>query len=164
MQIFKFKEFINEEYNSQLNETGIPIYKGTILEPQDSIKRNKLLTELEILLDQLKNGDIKELTVLAEIPTQGKNAPQYLKDIYAEMGITGKEDNEDKYDEETDVYIGSRPDNLDEPKHNIFVDSEFIVKGVDINRNVILGTPYSLKNKDIIIDIDPENVEEIFIQ
>lgn len=168
MEILRFGQFVNEQRNEELNETGIPLYRGTILEPQDTIKRNKLLKELEGMLAQYAEGKIKEVTVLAEIPTQGKNTPQYLKDIYTEMGISAekeKESGEDEYDEETDVFKGPRPDNIDdEPKHNIFVDSEFLVKNVDYTKNRILATPYSLKGKDIVIEIDPENVEEVFVQ
>ena len=163
MNILRFNEFVNES-NEQVNESGIPFFRGSILEPERTIKRNKLLQELQVLLGEVANGELLEITVIAEIPTQGKNTPQYLKDIYAEMGMEDKEDEEDKYDPETDVFLGDRSKNPDEPKHNIFVDSEFLVKDVDITKNIIIGSPYSLKGKNLIIEIDPENVEEVFVK
>ena len=156
MAILKFSEFINE--------SGIPLYRDTAINPEKTIKRNKLLQELQDLLTRFAEGEISEISVLAEIPTQGKNAPQYLKDIYAEMGVTGGEEDEDDYDPETDVYTGNRDLNPDEPKQNIFVDSEFLVKDVDEARNVIIAIPYSLKKKNVLVEITPEMVDEAFIK
>lgn len=165
--ILRFSEFISESQN--VNESGIPIYRGAIYTPERTIKRNKLLQELQDLLSQVMDGNLQELTVLAEIPTQGKNTPQYLKDIYAEMGIekeTGKEDSEESmYDPETDVYKGDRDKNPDEPSMNIFVDSEFVVKEIDMEKGLIIGVPYSLKRKsNILVEIDPDTVDEVFIK
>ena len=162
MAILRFNEFISGSA-PQVNESGIPLYRGTVVNPERTIKRNKLLEELQNLLTQFAEGKISEITVLAEIPTQGKNAPQYLKDIYAEMGVSDDEEEEEEYDPETDVYKGNRDINPDDSKQNIFVDSEFIVKNIDFTKNVILATPYSLKRKNIIVEIDPDNVDEVVI-
>ena len=165
MNILRFSQFINE--SNSVNESGIPLYRGADFNPERTIKRNRLLSELQELLGQVMSGDISELTVLADIPTQGKNAPQYIKDIYAEMGIEGygEEDTveleDDVYDPETDTY---KKADYEDKERNIFFDSEFIVKEVDMTKGVIIGIPYSLKKKNILVEIDPENVDEVFIK
>jgi hypothetical protein len=163
--IFDFNAFLNESYYS-INESGIPLYRGSNFNPERTIKRNRLLQELQDLLNQVMEGSISEVTVLAEIPTQGKNAPQYLKDIYAETGMSGSEEDEDSmYDPETDVYQGNRDINPDEPSTGIFVDSEFIVKEIDMTKGVIIGIPHSLRRREgVFAEIDPETVEEVFIK
>jgi hypothetical protein len=126
MNILRFSDFINEQsaYN-----VGVPIFRGTAINPEKTVKRNKLLPELQGYLSQIMSGDLTEITLVAEIPSRGKNSPQYLKDIYAEMGYDPSKE-EDIYDEETDTYLGNRDRTGDEPSTNIFVDSEFIVKEV----------------------------------
>lgn len=158
MRILRFLEFLNESvYN-----VGIPIFRGTSTQPERTVKRNKFIGELQAFLSQIANGTLTEITVVAEIPTQGKNAPDYLKAIYAEMGYDPSKDDEDMYDPETDVYLGNR--NMDEPSRNIFVDSEFIVKDVDESRGVIMAIPYSLKRKNIVIELTPDMIDECFIK
>jgi hypothetical protein len=144
MRILKFEEFLNEQ---SVYNVGVPIYRGNSFEAEKTIKRNALISELQDLLSQVASGALSELTVVAEIPTQGKNAPQYLKDIYSEMG-----------------YDPSKDRDMDEPSKNIFVDSEFLVKDVDQTRGVIMAVPYSLRRKGIMVEIAPEMVEEAFIK
>jgi hypothetical protein len=144
MRILKFEEFLNEQ---SVYNVGVPIYRGNSFEAEKTIKRNALISELQDLLSQVASGALSELTVVAEIPTQGKNAPQYLKDIYSEMG-----------------YDPSKDRDMDEPSKNIFVDSEFLVKDVDQTRGVIMAVPYSLRRKGIMVEITPEMVEEAFIK
>ena len=81
MRILKFSEFLNEQ---SVYNTGVPLYRGTSFEPERTIKRNQLISELRSLLTQVMNGTLSEISLVAEIPTQGKNAPQYLKDIYSD--------------------------------------------------------------------------------
>jgi hypothetical protein len=166
MNILRFEQFINE--SNSVNESGIPLYRGTDFNPERTIKRNRLLQEVQDLLGQVMTGDLTEVTVLADIPTQGKNAPQYIKDIYAEMGIEGYGEEEettdledDVYDPETDTY---KKADYEDKERNIFFDSEFVVKEVDMTKGVIIGIPYSLKRKNILVEIDPENVDEVFIK
>jgi hypothetical protein len=166
MNILRFAQFINE--SNSVNESGIPLYRGTDFNPERTIKRNRLLAEVQDLLGQVMSGDLTEVTVLADIPTQGKNAPQYIKDIYAEMGMEGYGEDEetedladDVYDPETDTY---KKVDYEDKERNIFFDSEFIVKEVDMTKGVIIGIPYSLKKKNILVEIDPENVDEVFIK
>ena len=151
--ILRFQDYINESF---LNESGVPVYVGTAVNPERTIRRNLLVQELISLLGQVHSGALKEVSVLADIPTQGKNAPEYLKDVYKELGV---EDEEDQYDPETDVYTGSR-----DTEKNVFVDSEFIVKDIDANTGVIVATPYSLKHENVLVEINMEDVEEIFIK
>ena len=162
MKLLRFFEFVNE--SNSVNESGIPVFRGANFNPERTIKRNRLLEELQDLLTQVMNGTISEVTVLGEVPTQGKNTPQYLKDIYSEMGVDIPDEEDDKYDPETDVYVGDRDKNPDDPSQNIFVDSEFVVKEVDFTRNLILATPYSLKRKNIVVELDPDTVDEVFIK
>ena len=152
-RILRFQDYINESF---LNESGVPVYIGTSVNPERTIRRNLLVQELISLLGRVHSGALKEVSVLADIPTQGKNAPEYLRDVYKELGV---EDEEDQYDPETDVYTGSR-----DTEKNVFVDSEFIVKDIDANTGVIVATPYSLKNQNVLVEISMEDVEEIFIK
>jgi hypothetical protein len=68
------------------------------------------------------------------------------------------------YDPETDVYMGNRNRSADEPSRNIFVDSEFIVKDVDEARGIIMAVPYSLKRKNVIVELTPDMIDECFIK
>lgn len=161
MKILRFEEFLNESvYN-----TGIPLYRGTSFQPERSIKRNKFIGELQDFLTQVANGTLKEITVIAEIPSQGKNAPQYLKDLYGEMGYSDRhEDDDSMYDPETDVYLGDRSRNPDEPARNIFVDSEFIVKDVDQSRGVVIAVPFSKRKSNITVELTPDIVDEVYVK
>jgi len=161
MKILRFEEFLNESvYN-----TGIPLYRGTSFQPERSIKRNKFIGELQDFLTQVANGTLKEITVIAEIPSQGKNAPQYLKDLYGEMGYSDRDEDDDSmYDPETDVYLGDRSRNPDEPARNIFVDSEFIVKDVDQSRGVVIAVPFSKRKSNITVELTPDIVDEVYVK
>jgi len=143
-----------------MNESGIPVYVGTGVNPEKTIKRNALLIELAGLLNEVNAGKLSEVSVLADIPTQGKNAPKYLQDIYSETGTASTSDEEDMYDPETDVYTGDR----NPADRSVFVDSEFIVKDINQETGMIIATPYSLKAKDTLVEIHPDVVEEVFIK
>jgi len=163
MNILRFQEFVNESY--LINESGVPLYRGQNFNPERTIKRNKIIQEIQDLLSEVMAGSISEVTVLADIPTQGKNAPQYIKDLYGEMGMEdfdqAEEFEDDIYDPETGTY---KKMDYEEKEKNIFVDSEFLVKDVDTVKGVIIGVPYSMKRKDIRVEIDPEVVEEVFVK
>lgn len=166
MSILRFIDFVNESYS--VNESGVPLYRGTNFNPERTIKRNILLSELQDILAQVMSGELTEVTVLADIPTQGKNAPQYIKDIYSEMGMKpsdGEMDDsgDDIYDPETDTYT-IRSGMGDDAERNIFVDSEFLVKDVDMTKGVIIGIPYSLRKKNIMVELDPETIDEVFVK
>ena len=159
MQILRFTQFVNE--SNSINESGIPLYRGTDFNSERTIKRNRLLPELQDLLGQVMSGDLEEVTLIAEIPSQGKNAPQYIKDLYSEMGMRSKP-TEMEYEEGYEAV--NKFEDEEDMESNIFVDSEFIVKEVDMVKGVILGIPYSMRNKNIVIEIDPDNVDEVFIK
>jgi len=144
MKILRFEDFLNESvYN-----VGVPVYRGTNFEPEMNIKRNRVIPEIQNFLSQIASGSLTELTVIAEIPSQGKNITPYLKDVYSELG----------YDPSKDKGIG------DEPSKNVFVDSEFLVKDVDVEKGIIIATPYSLRKKDVLVELTPEIIEEIFVK
>ena len=156
--ILRFEQF-NESLQA-MNESGVPVYVGTAVNPEKTIKRNTLLAELASLVNEVNAGKLSEVSVLADIPTQGRNAPQYLKDIYAETGTGSTSDEEDMYDEETDVYMGDR----NPADRSVFVDSEFLVKEINQETGMIIATPYSLKAKGTLVEIHPDVVEEVFIK
>jgi hypothetical protein len=156
--ILRFEQF--NESLQPMNESGIPVYVGTGVNPEKTIKRNTLILELMGLINEVNAGKLSEVSILADVPTQGRNAPQYLKDIYAEAGTGNVSDEDDMYDPETDVYTGDR----NPADKSIFVDSEFIVKDVNIETNMIIATPYSLKAKGTLVEIHPDVVEEVFIK
>lgn len=164
MKIFNFKQFVNEAYVPPSGTTGVPLYRQPSFKPERYIKRNAILPELQDMLGQVASGSLKSLTVVAEISTHGKKAPQYIKDLYSEMGYVDSLEDDDMYDPETDTYKGKRGKNEDEPEVNVFVDSEFIVKDIDMKNGVVMGIPYSLRRKGIMVEIDPEKIDEIFIE
>jgi len=134
------------QFAERINEGAIPIYRGTSFQPERNIKGTSIMSELKAALEQIKMGQISEVSVVAGIPTQGKRAPEYLKDVFAAAGVNSPEDMYDARGQE----------------RNIFVDSEFIVKGLNPEKGTIIGTPYSLRRKGIEIEIDPMDVQEIF--
>ena len=144
MNILRFQDFLNESvYN-----VGVPVYRGSSFEPEMTIKRNRVIPEIQNFLSQVASGSLSELTVIAEIPSQGKNISPYLKDVYSELG----------YDPSKDRGIS------DEPSKNVFVDSEFLVKDVDEAKGIIIATPYSLRRKNVLVELTPEIIEEIFVK
>lgn len=141
--VLRFQDFVNESvYNP-----GVPVYRGNNLNPEQTIKRNRVISEIENYLSEVASGTLSEVTVVADIPLQGKNMPEYLKDVYSEVGYDPSKDRE---------YEGS--------SRNVFVDSEFLVKDVDESRGVIIASPYSMRRKGILIEIKVESIEEIFIK
>ena len=112
-------------------------------------------------------GEIQEVLVIAEIPTQGKGAPDYIKDIIAQereriarkykaqRGIDIDDDKEGDFDFDVDRFGNQR---------SIFFDSEFIVDRIDIidGKEYIIGIPVSLKDKGYEAKIAPIKVEEIY--
>lgn len=148
--LLRFNEFLLE---NNINEGSIPIYRGKSFNPIDSIKTSQIISRIQSFLDEVAAGNISEVTIVAEIPSQGKNAPDYLKDIYKET-----ETEIDDYDSENDTYSGRK--DYDE---TVFVDSEFVVTDVDVENGVVIAEPHSLKGKDIVVEIPPSKIEEIFV-
>ena len=157
---------------------GIPVYNEDIFmktnnaKPAMMVKSTELVSTLTRLLEDQENGDIEKIIVIAEIPTQGKNAPQYVKDdVAAERDRMAKR----KY-----ALYGSRIERADRPEEeeytdaiNIFVDSEFIVKGVvnKLGKDYVIAIPESKSRKAeasasnmeyYTVYIDPKQVDEVF--
>lgn len=164
MKVFRFNDFIKKYFNN-IKESSIPLYKNNnIFKPEKTVKKTEILFTIKKLLEQQEEGIIKEINVVAEIPTQGKNAPEYLEDVYNEMERYYNEKYKDAYDPETGIYMGNRYKNPDEPKYYVYIDSEFIIKDVDLEEKILIGTPYSLRHKGIVVKINPDNVDEIHIK
>ncbi len=157
---------------------GIPIYneevfmKSSNAKPAMMVKSTELVATLTRLLADQENGDLERIIAIAEIPTQGKNAPQYVKDdVAAERDRMAKR----KY-----ALYGSRIERADRPEEeeytdaiNIFVDSEFIVKGVinKLGKDYIIAIPESKSRKAeaspsnmeyYTVYIEPKQVDEVF--
>ena len=112
-------------------------------------------------------GEIQEVLVIAEVPTQGKGAPDYIKDIIAQereriarkykaqRGIDIDDDREGDFDFDVDRFGNQR---------SIFFDSEVIVDRIDVidGKEYIIGIPVSLKDKGFEAKIAPIKVEEIY--
>ena len=149
--ILRYKQFL---FENSINEGSVPIYRGKSFDPAETIKSTEILKRIQSFLSELSAGNISEINVVAEIPTQGKNTPDYLKGIYSD-----NEMEDDTYDAENDTYGGRR-----DYEETIFVDSEFVVVDVDMEKGVVLGQPRSLRNKDVVVEIAPNRIEEIFVK
>ena len=169
------KHILVYESFEYLPEAAIPVYDEDEFEKdpkakRDTVSTTNVVSKVEDLLNKQKNGEIKGLTVVADIPSQGKNAPPYLKDVIsAERERMAKR----KYS-----LYGSRQERDDRPEDeeytdeiNIFVDSEFIVDGVEKGENPgVFAIPRSfykkvqldssLKNK-YLIKITPVQIMEV---
>lgn len=139
---------------SLLKEGMIPVYdedlsiKDPMALPEMSVKSVQIVETVENLLERKEAGEIQSVTVLAEIPTQGKNAPAYIRD---EMEIERQ-----RMAKRKRAIYGSRIERDDRPEDdhytdeiNIFVDSEFIVQGVEKNDPIgaVLAIPRSFIRK-----------------
>lgn len=135
-----------DQFKGSINEAAIPVYRGGSFDPEKKIKSSSIMDELSKAISDKGNGLISEISIVAEIPTQGKRAPEYLKDVFAKAGIKS---GEDMYDERGG-------------EKSVFVDSEFVVQSLDKENGTIRAIPYSMKRKGIEIDIEPSQVIEIF--
>ena len=157
---------------------GVPVYneteykKNTSARPAMLIKVPEIVSVVNKFIVDQESGGIKKITVMADIPSQGKNAPKYILDDAAaerERQLQRKR-----------IMYGSRSERADRPLDdeqtdaiNIFVDAEFIVKGVinKLGKDYILGIPESKKRKAesskemmdyYTIQIEPKQIFEIF--
>ena len=159
-------------------KAGVPVYnedefnKNTSAKPAMVVKVPEIISVLNKFIADQESGEIEKIVVLAEIPSQGKNAPKYVLDDAAA-------ERERQIQRKTAIY-GSRTERSDTPEDdeqtdaiNIFVDSEFIVKGVinKLGKDYILGIPGSKKKKAesskemmdyYTVEIEPRQVFEIF--
>ena len=167
---------IFEDYSAGVSEStysAIPVFnelefkKNINIKPEMNVKYSEVAATLRDLLKKKEMGEIQEVLVIAEIPTQGKGAPDYIKDIIAQereriarkykaqRGIDIDDDKEGDFDFDVDRFGNQR---------SIFFDSEFIVDRIDIidGKEYIIGIPVSLKDKGYEAKIAPIKVEEIY--
>ena len=86
IHLLEFESFSNFLVKENDIKGGIPIYNETVFmqsnntKPAMMVKSPELVSTLTRLLEDQEKGDIERIIVIAEIPTQGKNAPQYVRD------------------------------------------------------------------------------------
>jgi hypothetical protein len=154
--LFEFDSFGTEN----IKESSIPVYNDALFnkDPKaakvDSIQTVNVPAMVKELLDKVKAGELEKVTVVADIPMQGKNAPAYVKELVDEER---KRIAKRKY-----AIYGSRIEAQDRPEEerhkgevNIFIDSEHLATGVEnINgQEYILGVPNSFIRK---VEANPE--------
>lgn len=162
-----------EDFSGEINEGAIPVYneddfkKNLNAAPVQEIKYSQVIATLRDLLAKKAQGNIKDITVIADVPSQGKGAPDYVKDIIAKerervaqrykasIGKSMDSDDDDEFDFDIDRFGNQR---------TIFFDSEFIVDRIEKvdGKEFIIGLPSSLKNMGYEAKISPEKVEEIY--
>lgn len=121
------------ESYGEINEAKVPVYnerdymRSPSAEPEMKVPTEDLVEIIGVLLGSQKHGKIKEIVVDATLPSQGKNAPEYLKSVVsAERERMAKR----KY-----MIHGSRIEKEDRPEDDytdaisIYVDSEYVVTG-----------------------------------
>ncbi len=167
---------IFEDYSAGVSEStysAIPVFnelefkKNINVKPEMNVKYSEVAATLKDLLKKKEMGEIQEVLVIAEVPTQGKGAPDYIKDIIAQereriarkykaqRGIDIDDDREGDFDFDVDRFGNQR---------SIFFDSEFIVDRIDVidGKEYIIGIPVSLKDKGFEAKSSPIKVEEIY--
>lgn len=152
------KHLLEFESYSPVNEfeikAGIPVYnepefvKNPGMKPAMVIKVPEIISVIDKFIDDQENGKIETITVMADIPSQGKRTPVYVADEVAKE--------RKRMAARKNAIYGSRIERADRPEDeeytdeiNIFVDSEFIVKGI-INKtgvDYVMCIPVSHKKK-----------------
>jgi hypothetical protein len=163
-----------ENFNyKEVFEAAIPVYNELEMtskpepEPDFTAKYSELIDVLEDFLEKKKAGEISEVTVIADIPTQGKGAPDYVEDIIRQERerVASRMRSQGYNPEVDDIDLDRFGD-----KRNIFFDSEFVVDSVqrdefDRSGGRIVGIPYSFWKKGDMTKkaiIDPLRVDEVF--
>lgn len=169
--------FENFDFGSSINESGIiPVYnevefrKNMSASPEIELQYSKVIPKIKELLSQQESGIIQSINIIAEVPTQGKNAPSYVKDVIdreRERIIRNyKEDKGKTIDDETKMDDFDFDVDRFGNQRTVFFDSEFVVVGVEENPDkkgggFIIGVPVSLQDKGYKVKIAPLNVDEI---
>jgi hypothetical protein len=150
------KHLLEFESYEGLNEAGVPIYnmddfrRSPSNDPEDEISLGKIFTYISNLLVQQKAGQIEEISMTVDLPTQGKKAPQHVLDtLDTERKRIEKEQHSIRGSrtEAADVAPG---DNIYGGEgRNLFIDSEYIVTGVTNldGTDYIIGLPASKKKE-----------------
>lgn len=174
------KNLLEFESFEPLNEASlVPVYNNALyvknpsMDPESQHQAVAVVSAVKSLIDRMEDGEIAKISVIADIPTQGKRAPLYIKDsIEAEKRRIAAQMAREKGKEITD------PEALDFDrfgnKRNFFFDSEFIVDGVVEETNgkkYVIGIPESLYSKAVkdeesrkyySVEISPDQIEEIY--
>jgi hypothetical protein len=124
-----------ESYENPVNEGAIPVYdeaefvKNTKAKPEMEIKWTQIPATVEGLLNKVEAGELASVTVIADLPTQGKNAPAYVRDLMTKE--------RERMAQRQQAIHGSRIERADRPEEeeyrdeiNVFVDSEYSIEGV----------------------------------
>lgn len=163
-----------EEFSKSLNEAATPVYdeskfrKNVNVKPEREIKYSEVIPTLRDMLAQKEAGQIESITVIADVPTQGKGAPDYIQDIISKE--------RERLARQYKSSIGKNMDGTEEPedfdfdvnrfgdKRTIFFDSEFIVDRIENieGKDYVIGIPASLKDRGFEAKILPIKVEEIY--
>jgi|LauGreDrversion4_2_1035121.scaffolds.fasta_scaffold79838_3 hypothetical protein len=167
-----------ESYENPITEGAIPVYdedefvKNTKSKPDMEIKWTQIPAVVEGLLNKVENGELQTVTVVADIPTQGKNAPAYVRDLMTKE--------RERMAQRQQAIHGSRIERSDRPEEeeyrdeiNVFVDSEYTIEGVvrEVGKDYLIGIPASFVNKVkrepslkeyYTVKITPQQIIEIY--
>ncbi len=124
-----------ESYENQVNEGAIPVYdeaefiKDTKSKPEMEIKWTQIPAVIEGFLSKIESGELASVNVIADLPTQGKNAPEYVRELMTKERT--------RMAQRQQAIHGSRMERADRPEDeedtdeiNVFVDSEYAIEGV----------------------------------
>ena len=143
-----------ESYENPVNEGAIPVYdeaefvKNTKSKPEMEIKWTQIPAVIEGFLAKVEAGELASVNVIADIPTQGKNAPEYVRDLMTKE--------RSRMAQRQQAIHGSRIERADRPEDeeyrdeiNVFVDSEYTVEGVvkEDGKDYLIAVPASFVNK-----------------
>ena len=143
-----------ESYENQVNEGAIPVYdeaefvKDTKSKPEMEIKWTQIPAVIEGLLNKVEAGELASVNVIADLPTQGKNAPAYVRELMTKE--------RERMAKRQQAIHGSRIERADRPEDeeyrdeiNVFVDSEYTVEGVvkEDGKDYLIAVPASFVNK-----------------
>jgi hypothetical protein len=174
------KHLLEFESYEELDEAGIPVYnaddfrRSPSSDPEDEVSATKIFSYISDLLDQQKTGQIDEISMTVDIPTQGKKAPKHIIDT---LDAERKRIEREQY-----AIRGSRVEAADVAPddniyggegRNLFIDSEYIVTGVTNLDGIdyIIGIPSSKKKEAFSSPesvsyfstfIEPKQIEEVF--
>lgn len=171
------KHLLEYESYSPINEGAIPVYdedkfvKDTKAKPEMEIKYTQIPAVIEGLLAKVEAGELVNVSVIADVPTQGKNAPAYVRDLM--------DKERERMAKRQQALYGSRIERSDRPEDdyrdeiNVFVDSEYVIEGVvrEVGQDYLIGIPNSFVNtvkrepskKDYYtVKISPAQVIEVY--
>ncbi len=163
-----------EEFKASMNEAATPVYdetevmKNVNARPKMELKYSEVIPKLRDMLAQKENGALSKITVIADVPTQGKGAPDYIQDVIRQererlarryKASIGKDLDADLDPEEFDFDLDRFGD-----KRTIYIDSEFLVDRIENigGMDYIIGIPVSLQDKGYEAKILPIKVDEIY--